>query len=84
MTPVTYKIGPMMECVRCMVSICYLAWRQPLVLACVTVSGLIPLSGSGKEGQKGHCWAPGEDKDNGSEAWVLKRTMAAGLWGSMC
>lgn len=57
-----------MECVRHMVSICCLAWRQPIVLACVTVSSLIPLSGSGKEGLKGHCWAPGEEKDNDSEA----------------
>lgn len=40
-------------------------WRQSTVLACVTaVSGLIPVSASGKEGQKGHCWAPGEDNDN--------------------
>lgn len=40
-------------------------WRQPIVLACViTVSGLIPVSGPGKKGQKGHCWVPGEDNDN--------------------
>lgn len=47
------------------------------------------VSGSGKEGQKGHCWVPREDKDN--EAQVLKRTgteeddgWVAGLWGCMC